>query len=342
VDTQPSFDSPVRVAWRPGGAAEASAWREDRGCRGSRSPLGGFTLKVMKTGRHGRPRSVLIRSGCAPSGAHGGGAPPYDNGGANGVSEACRWPVRPRTGGPAPPEGETAAGRGQRNEWLPDPVGCFAQKHGRFGEGACAALDEKKGAPKGKFEDGVNGFTATAGITQLEVQGAPSIKCTAATATGQDVAPNQLHPTVTYTGCEREKAKCSSASKQGGEIEANVMESYTYEEGTEYFSVIGGRGSSPFMQFSCSGENFILTGLAAGELKAPLNKALTSDEGLRRNRGSAGTTAHQPRGAQLSGDPGGHLDGHSGPGKRAAGQGGVGADLTGAGDRSRVVNCGKK
>ena len=169
-------------------------------------------------------------------------------------------------------------------EWLADPVGCFAMKHGRYSEGpagTCGAEDfsenkkthEKK--YKGKFELGENAFDATGGAAVIKPQGQPQVACAASGETGVMRGANEASVTITLTGCAREAVKCSSKGEGSGVIVGEPVESYGYEEGSERLVVLAG---STILGFTCGSTEFKLGGTLAGQLKASLNTPITSTE----------------------------------------------------------------
>jgi hypothetical protein len=147
-------------------------------------------------------------------------------------------------------------------------VGCFAHKHGRFADGSCTVLDEPKGKPKGKFEQGLNGFSASGGAVKFEVQGSATIECTSSSAEGQPRDPKQGIETITYTGCKRLSSQCQSIGEQPGAIRSLPLESYTYEEAGKIYTVLGG---NPIAVFLCGNAQFVLSGVASGEVGGDLN-----------------------------------------------------------------------
>ncbi len=164
-------------------------------------------------------------------------------------------------------------------EWLPAPVGCFAQKHGKYSEGSCQTEDIKKGQPKGKYEKGANSFKVEGGPLVIAVPSQSSLQCTdiatGPTSSGLMRGPNQSLVTLTLTGCERAGIKCASAGESPGTIISQPLESYSYEENGEYFTALA---AQTMMSFSCSTTEFRLSGTIAGQLKAPLNTLITESK----------------------------------------------------------------
>ncbi len=162
-------------------------------------------------------------------------------------------------------------------EWLPAPVGCFAMKHGRYSEGNCQTEDLKKGQPKGKYEKGVNSFKVAGGSVVIAVPSQSSVQCLGSSSTsGLLRGVNQGSVTLTLTGCERAGVKCASAGEIPGTIVSQPLESYSYEEGDEYFTTLAGKKG--MMTFSCATTEFRLSGAAAGLWKVNLNAPTTSTE----------------------------------------------------------------
>ncbi len=163
-------------------------------------------------------------------------------------------------------------------EWLPEPVGCFAQKHGHFEDAGCTKEDfkEKNGVKsyKGKYEKGVNVAKVEVGPVVIGVPSQSSVDCTgSASSNVQMRAANQSLVTLTLTGCERAGSKCASADEMPGTIVSQPLESYSYEEGGEYFTTLA---AQTLMSFTCSGTEYRLSGTAAGQLKASLNTLITA------------------------------------------------------------------
>ena len=160
-------------------------------------------------------------------------------------------------------------------EWMAAPVGCYAQKKGRYADGECNTLDEKKGKPKGKYEAGQSTFTATGGTATIDTGGPTSVQCQGSTSTGTQRAPNEALLQITFSGCASEGGKCTGSGQGGGTIVSEPLESYTYEEGAKYFAVLAG---SPIMSFSCGHASFSLSGAAGGQLSVALNTLTSSGE----------------------------------------------------------------
>ena len=165
-------------------------------------------------------------------------------------------------------------------EFITLPSRCYPLKHGRYADTACSGLDEKKGLPKGKYEAPAYGATSSGGTAVFSVQSSPSIECKASTASSELLAPNLYEQTMTFSECQREGVKCSSPNAAAGTIVSEALESYTYEEGSgAYASGLAGRQGA-MMRFSCSSAGFVLSGLAAGSLKATFNTTITSTESV--------------------------------------------------------------
>ena len=165
-------------------------------------------------------------------------------------------------------------------EWFPDPVGCYAMKKGHFGEGCTKEefseskkTHEKK--YKGKYERGSNSFAMSGGAFVLAVAGQSRVECTASgSSNGSMRAPNEGVVTLTLTGCARAGVACESGS-QAGTIVSAPLESYSYEEGGEYFVALA---AQRMMGFTCGNTELVLSGTAAGQLKATLNAPITTSE----------------------------------------------------------------
>ncbi len=168
-------------------------------------------------------------------------------------------------------------------EWLPEPVGCFAMKKGHYADGGCTQEDfsenkkthEKK--YKGSYEKGVNSFKVASGSVVFAAPSQSSVQCVGSSSTsGLLRGVNQSSVTLTLTGCERAGAKCTSTGETPGTIVSQPLESYSYEEGDEYFTTLAGRKG--MLTFSCSTTEFRLSGAAAGLWKVSLNAPNTSTE----------------------------------------------------------------
>jgi hypothetical protein len=158
-------------------------------------------------------------------------------------------------------------------EWLPAPVGCYALKHGRYAEGGCKTPKEKKGKPNGKFEAGQNIFTATGGMASIEATGRAGLECHGSKTNETLRTPNELLVQMTLTDCSSGGENCGNQGE--GVIVSEPLESYTYHEESEYFTVIAG---SPIMSFSCGHVSLALSGAAAGHLITLTNIALSAGE----------------------------------------------------------------
>jgi hypothetical protein len=165
-------------------------------------------------------------------------------------------------------------------EWLPPPVGCFGLKHGHYGAG-CTQEDfsenkkthEKK--YKGSFEQGINSFKVAGGSVVVKPAGQPNVECTASSSSdGQMQSAIQSAVTLTLTGCERAGVKCASTNEPGT-IVSEPLESYGYEESGQYFTVLA---ANTIMRFTCSSTEFRLSGVAAGQLIAITDMAVTGSE----------------------------------------------------------------
>ena len=167
-------------------------------------------------------------------------------------------------------------------EWYAAPVGCFAAKHGHYAEGTCGkeVFSENKKTHekkyKGKYEKGANSFSVTGGSIVIAVTGQPSVECAAAKSTsGLMRAANQGTVTLALTGCERNAVKCASRGEESGTIVSGPLETYSYEEAGERFSVLA---AETMLSFTCSGTEFRLSGAAAGQLNAAMNAPISSIE----------------------------------------------------------------
>lgn len=160
-------------------------------------------------------------------------------------------------------------------EWLAAPVGCYAQKHGRYSDTGCTSVNEKKGKPKGKYEAGQNTFTASGGATTIDAVGLASVECQNSSSTGTLRAPNESLLQVTFKGCRGEGAECNSAGQIDGTIVTEPLESYTYEEASNYYMVLAG---SPITSFSCGHGWLTLSGGAGGQLTTPMNASTSTGE----------------------------------------------------------------
>ena len=165
-------------------------------------------------------------------------------------------------------------------EWLPEPVGCFAQKHGHFEDAGCTKEDfkEKNGVKsyKGKYEKGVNVAKVEVGPVTIGVPSQSSVDCTGSASSNVQLrAANQSLVTLTLTGCERAGSKCASANEMPGTIVSQPLESYSYEEGGQYYTTLA---AQTLMSFTCSGTEYRLSGTAAGQLRASVNTLITATE----------------------------------------------------------------
>ncbi len=180
-------------------------------------------------------------------------------------------------------KGEVRTYKG-KYEWLPEPVGCFAIKHGHYEDGGCTKEDfsenkkthEKK--YKGKYEKGTNSFKVAGGPMVIASPSQSSLQCSGSSSSSAVMrAANQSSVTLTLTGCERDGVKCASSGEMPGTIVTQPLESYSYEENSEYFATLA---AQTMMSFSCATTEFRLSGTAAGQLKATLNSQITSTEGI--------------------------------------------------------------
>jgi phage gpG-like protein len=162
-------------------------------------------------------------------------------------------------------------------EWFPDPVTCFAQKKGRYADPGCTAVSEKKGKPKGKFEKAANTFTGTSGAMKLEIHGSQPLECESSSFQGELIAAKIATETITFSGCHQQSNKCQTPGAQTGTIRTPPLESYTYEEGGKYFAVLAG---NPVMSFVCAGAQYTLRGALSGEITRGFNAMGTSSESV--------------------------------------------------------------
>ena len=130
---------------------------------------------------------------------------------------------------------------------------------GQVRSSACSAYSEQR-AHRAKLEAGraANAGMRSEWLRQERIQ-----------------APNDATESVTFTGCKQSDTPCSSGAgaPTEGTIVSEPLESYTYEEGEGYLEALNG---SPFMQFSCSGARFTLTGAVAGPLSTSFDMMTTS------------------------------------------------------------------
>jgi hypothetical protein len=112
-------------------------------------------------------------------------------------------------------------------EWEPGPVaaaGCVAVKKGFYSDPSCETRDEKKGKPKGKYEEAGPGYTSSTGAATLEVQGTGyAVECAASTGVGEITGTKTGVETDVFTGCETDGVKCTSESEQEGTIKTFPM-----------------------------------------------------------------------------------------------------------------------
>ncbi len=148
-------------------------------------------------------------------------------------------------------KGEVRSYKG-KFEWLPAPVDCYPQKHGRYADSGCTTLDEKNGKPKGKYEAGQSTFTGSGGTATLDAVGLAGVACQGSSSTGTLREPNEALLQITFTGCTSDSAKCESQGQAEGTIVTEPLESYTYEESSKYFAVLGG---SPIMRCHRAGDS---------------------------------------------------------------------------------------
>ncbi len=178
-------------------------------------------------------------------------------------------------------------------EWMAAPVSCYPQKKGRYGDSGCTSPDEKKGKPKGKYEAGQSTFTGSGGSATLDAVGLAGVECQGSTSTGVLRAPNEALLQITFTGCTSEFEKCESGG-QAGTIVTEPLESYSYEESSQYFTVLAG---NPIMSFSCGHARLTLSGSAGGLLSASINTSSASSESaFGEGRGVQGLELEEPQG----------------------------------------------
>ena len=164
-------------------------------------------------------------------------------------------------------------------EWLAAPNDCYPQKHGRFGDSVCSHESYKENGKThsrkylGNYEQGSNVFTGSGGAATIEAAGSGSIECQASSFAGTEQARDHASLQLTFTGCASEGAKCTSAGQAEGAIITEPLESYTYEEGSRYVTVLGG---SPLMSFDCGRGTLSLSGAAAGQLSVAINTSASS------------------------------------------------------------------
>ncbi len=60
-----------------------------------------------------------------------------------------------------------------------------------------------------------------------------------------------------------------------GTIVSQPLESYSYEEGGQYYTTLA---AQTLMSFTCSGTEYRLSGTAAGQLRASVNTLITATE----------------------------------------------------------------
>ena len=124
---------------------------------------------------------------------------------------------------------------------------CFAQKHGKYKDAGCTELDEKKGAPKGKYEKtGGPKFTAEAGAGILKTainnchefnkhpRGpgcnyemtpiSPAVECESEHATGEAAGSDQVtNVSVRFKGCVAFGSPATTEGLAAGEIQVNPL-----------------------------------------------------------------------------------------------------------------------
>ena len=102
----------------------------------------------------------------------------------------------------------------------------------------------------------------------IEAAGLAPIECQDSNTTGTQLASDEAQLQITFTSCSSEGTKCTSYSQAEGTIVTEPLESYTYEEGSEYRIVLGG---SPIMSFNCTHGTLTLSGTAGGQLGVPID-----------------------------------------------------------------------
>ncbi len=140
-------------------------------------------------------------------------------------------------------------------EWAPGPSPtCVEHKKGGYLDPECKTLSERRGMPshKGKFEKAPGpGYTSATGNATLAIA-----VCTASTAVGEVTGLKAGTETVTFTGCSSLGAKCTSAGQAEGTIQTYSLESTLIDHGEK-----GPGGHEPV-----SGEVWIaFAGTAASE-----------------------------------------------------------------------------
>lgn len=112
-------------------------------------------------------------------------------------------------------------------EWVPGPAPtCVPQKHGFYSDSGCTTLDEKKGKGKGGFEKaGGPGYTSTGGLGVLETPsfGGPVV-CQTQTGVGSVTGATTDLDQVTFSECETNGKKCNSAGEGVGVIKTLALE----------------------------------------------------------------------------------------------------------------------
>lgn len=125
-------------------------------------------------------------------------------------------------------------------EWEPGPVaaGCVAVKKGFYSDATCETRDEKKGKPKGKYEEAGPGYTSTTGAATLEVQGAGYVvECAASTGAGAVTGTKTGVETDVFTGCQTQGSRCTSEDQQPGTIRTFPMETTLVEPSDDVVSI---------------------------------------------------------------------------------------------------------
>ncbi len=102
-----------------------------------------------------------------------------------------------------------------------------------------------------------------------------------AASTGTQRTPDEALVQLIFTGCSSEGARCDTPGEPEGTVMTEPLESYGYEEGAGYITVLGG---GPIMSFGCGHGVLTLSGTAAGQLSVPLNTPTSSGKGRLRER----------------------------------------------------------
>ncbi len=172
-------------------------------------------------------------------------------------------------------------------EWYASPVACYPKKHGYYEDGKCEREDAPKGKPKGKFEVGGSAqFSATGGVTKLEIESVGTLECATSASMGEVSGAKAGTETITFRGCELGKTACFSQDEAASTIETFPLEALIEDEGEAVDSEVFPARSDPkepvlgypIMAFTCGTESYTLQGGFRGPTTGPVNAMSATSE----------------------------------------------------------------